>query len=80
MCGLFSVKDQLMNFNGAIAIQDEKVALRWFETFCKNKKANNEDPKYYDFYKIGEFNEETGVVKGYSKQNLVLLQEGVNFE
>ena len=64
----------------SLAGQDEKVALRWFETFCKNKKTANENPKYYDFYKIGEFDENTGVVTGYDKQNLVLLQEGANFE
>lgn len=70
-----------MNFEGPIAIADEKVALRWFEADCK-RKINQfyTDAKYYDLYEIGTFDTEHGTIIGYPESQLKLIKEGEVFD
>lgn len=74
---LYSIKDKLMDFTGPIAFKDDKVAKRMFEAFMtKTKDEDHTDPKYWDLYCIGEFDNETGVIKGYEQSQLKLIMEG----
>lgn len=78
---IYSVKDKLAEFSGPIAVRDEKIALRWFESFCKEKKnAEYTDCKYFDLYEIGTFDSESGEITGYPKQEIKLIKEGEQFE
>lgn len=78
---LYSIKDKLMEFTGPIAFKDDKIAKRTFEAFRNQKKtAEYTDPKYWDLYCIGEFDSETGVVKGYKQSQLKLIMEGEQHE
>lgn len=60
---LYSVRDKLVGFTGPIAMKDDKVAIRWFEAFCQQKKQQEyTEAKYYELYKIGTFDTENAEV------------------
>lgn len=66
-----------MDFTGPIAFNDDKLAKRAFESFIQQKKQTEYlDTKYWDLYCIGEFDSETGVIKGYEKSQHKLVKEG----
>lgn len=74
---LYSIKDKLMEFTGPIAVKDDKVAVRMFDSFCASKKAQEyTESKYFDLYCIGEFDSEKGTIKGYEQSQLELIKEG----
>lgn len=62
--GVYAIRDQLVGFgNPSIAVNDE-VAERQFQIIVND--SNNSisvSPKYYDLYKIGEYDDETGALK-----------------
>ena len=79
--GLYSIKDKLTEFQGTMAIQDDKVALRIFEGYCRRQKAENyTDSRYFEIYKLGEMNTETGVINAYTKQEIKLIGEGDQYD
>ena len=60
---LYSVRDKLVGFTGPIAMKDDKVAVRWFEAFCEQKKRQEfTEAKYFELYKIGTFNTENAEI------------------
>lgn len=78
---LYSIKDKLEEFQGVLAINDEKIAKRIFESYCKKQKTEQyTDAKYYELYELGEFETKTGVINGYSKQEIKLIAEGEQFD
>lgn len=78
---LYSIKDKLSDFQGVMTIRDDEMALRIFEGYCRKQKAENySDAKYYDLYKVGEYDSESGVVIGYTKQEMKLLKEGEQYD
>lgn len=78
---LYSIKDKLVNFTGPIAFQDEKIAIRWFEAFCRKKKAEEyTESKYYDLYEIGAFDPEKGTLTALNQSELKLIKEGEQFD
>lgn len=80
ICKLYSVKDKLIGFTGPIAFRDDKVALRWFESFCKAKKETEyTDPKYYELYCVGTFDDTDGQTTGSTKAEMELIKEGEAF-
>lgn len=78
---LYSIKDKLRDFDGVMTILDDQNAERIFEGFCKKQAAMEYvSPRYFELYKVGELETETGVVKGYAKQEIKLLKEGEQYE
>lgn len=60
---VYTVRDKLIGYTGPMAFKDDKVAIRWFESFCKAKKEQEyTETKYFDLYRIGQFNNETGEI------------------
>ena len=70
-----------MNFTGPIAIQDEKIAIRWFESECKKRQQIDfTSSRYYDLYEIGTFDPEKGTVIGWQISELKLIKEGAEYD
>lgn len=74
---LYSVRDKLIGFNPPIGFKDDKVAIRWFEAFCKQKKEQEyTEAKYYDLYCIGTFDTEKAELVGTAVHQIELIREG----
>ena len=78
---LYSIKDKLTDFKGVLTILDDENAKRIFEGYCKKQKAENyTSSKYYELYKVGTYNSETGVVQGLHQTEIQLIAEGDQFD
>lgn len=78
---LYSIKDKLTEFQGVMAIRDDEIAERIFEGYCrKQEKENYVKPHYYEMYKLGSFNTETGEIQAKAKQEIELFKEGEQYE
>ena len=78
---VYSIKDKLTNFTGPIIFNEEKIAERFFESWCKRKKAEEyTDARYYDLYEIGTFDTEKGTIVGYPEAQLKLIREGNTYD
>lgn len=76
---VYTVRDKLIGYAGPLAFEDDKVAIRWFESFCKTKKQQEfTDAKYFELYKIGTYNKENAKLEGYFPIDLVA--EGEQFD
>lgn len=76
---VYTVRDKLVGFTGPLAFEDNKVAERWFEAFCKQKKQNEyTEAKYYELYKIGTYDHETAKIEG--TYPIELVKEGEQFD
>ena len=74
---LYSVRDKLIGFNPPIGFKDDKVAIRWFEAFCKQKKEQEfTEAKYYDLYCVGSFDTEKAELVGTAVHQIELVREG----
>ena len=74
---LYSVRDKLVGFTGPIAMKDDKVAIRWFEAFCAQKKQQEyTEAKYYDLYCIGTFDTDKAELQGTAVHEIELIREG----
>lgn len=74
---LYSVKDKLLGFAPPIPVDNDKAAIRWFESqMATRRETDKMDPKYWDLYKIGTFNSETGEVTGTKSHEIELIREG----
>lgn len=74
---LYSVRDKLVGFTGPIAMKDDKVAIRWFEAFCEQKKQKEfTEAKYYDLYCIGTFDTDKAEITGTAVHEIELIREG----
>lgn len=61
---LYAIRDQLVGFKDPFVLVNDSVAQRAFATFVNDGKSDlYENPKYYDLYFIGEFDDEKGVLK-----------------
>ena len=81
MMDLYAIKDKLVGFTGPIAMKNEDVAKRWFTSFCRDKKEKEfTESKYYELWKIGNFNEEKGTIIGLQLSELQLIMEGEQFD
>lgn len=71
------MKDKLLGFAPPIPVDNDKAAIRWFESeMAKRKNTDQMDPKYWDLYKIGKFNTETGEIAGTPTHQIELIREG----
>lgn len=78
---LYSIRDKLTGYNPPIAFKDERVAQRWFESFCKQKKDQEYiEPKYYELYEVGIFDTDNGSGSVYELGQNKLIKEGEQFE
>ncbi len=78
---LYSVRDKLVGYTGPIAMKDNKVAIRWFEAFCKQKRENEyTEAKYFDLYRVGEFNTDNGEINELPVSKMELIREGEQFD
>lgn len=78
---LYSIRDKLTGYNPPIAFKDERIANRWFESFCKQKKDQEYiEPKYYELYEVGTFDTENGSGSIYEQGQNKLIKEGEQFE
>lgn len=78
---VYAIKDKLIGFTGPIAMKDENVAKRWFESFCINKKQNEHiRTSDYELWEIGSYNDENGKIDGYSLSEHKLIAEGVIYD
>lgn len=78
---LYSIRDRLTGYNPPIAFKDERVALRWFESFCKQKKDQEYiEPKYYELYEVGTFDTDNGSGSIFEVGQNKLIKEGEQFE
>lgn len=78
---IYAIKDKLIGFTGPIAMKNENVAKRWFESFCNTKKTNEHiKTKDYELWEIGEYNDENGTITGYALSELKLIMEGEIFD
>ena len=76
---LYSVKDKLLGFAPPIPVDNDEAAIRWFESEMAKRKNNDKmDPKYWDLYKIGTFNAETGEITGLPFPELIREGETLN--
>lgn len=76
---LYSIKDKLMDFTGPLIFQDDKVAIRWFESKIKElTEKEYADAKYFDLYLVGQFNLETGEILPPKNHIPELIREGDN--
>lgn len=74
---LYSVKDKLLGFAPPIPVDNDKAAIRWFESqMAARRDTDKMDPKYWDLYKVGTFNTETGEVTGTKSHEIELIREG----
>lgn len=74
---LYSVRDKLTGFTGPIGFKDDKVATRWFEQMCRQKKDQEyAEAKYFDLYCVGIFDTETGITTGKTQSEIELVREG----
>lgn len=74
---LYSVKDKLLGFAPPIPVDNDQAAIRWFESeMAKRKDTDKTDPKYWDLYKIGIWNSETGEITGTKSHEIELIREG----
>ena len=77
----YSIKDKLTEFNGVICIKDDKIAERIFKGYCEREKAiNYTESRYFELYKVGTFNTDTGELTGLAKQEIKLIKEGEQYE
>lgn len=75
--GLYSVKDKLLGFAPPVTVENDKAAIRWFESIMATKKESDKvDTKYWDLYKVGSFDTDTGEIKGNNTHDIELLREG----
>lgn len=78
---LYSIKDKLMNFTGPLIFQDDKCAIREFESKMKQlKEKDYTDCKYFDLYKVGQFDLETGEILPPKTHIPELIREGETIE
>lgn len=78
---LYSVKDKLMDYTGPLIFKDDKNAIRWFESKMEElKQKEYTDSKYWDLYKIGQFNLETGELIPPKTHAPELIREGESIE
>lgn len=78
---LYSIRDRLTGYNPPIAFKDERIAQRWFESFCKQKKDQEYiEPKYYELYEVGTFDTENGSGNIFEVGQSKLIKEGEQFE
>ncbi len=78
---LYSIRDKLTGYNPPIAFKDERIAQRWFESFCKQKREQEYiEPKYYELYEVGTFDTENGSGNIYELGQNKLIKEGEQFE
>lgn len=74
---LYSVKDKLLGFAPPMPVDNDKAAIRWFESqMAIRKNTDKMDPKYWDLYKIGTFNSDTGEITGTKSHEIELIREG----
>lgn len=60
---LYAIRDQLTGFKAPFIMQNDAVAERAFKNIVNDEKTDiYNDPKYFDLYKVGEFNDESGVL------------------
>lgn len=78
---VYTIKDKLIGFAGPIAMKNEDVAKRWFESFCINKKTT-EHVRTSDFelWEIGTYEEEYGMIDGYNLSGHKLIAEGAIYD
>lgn len=78
---VYAIKDKLIGFTGPIAMKNQDVAKRWFESFCLNKKSTEKiKTKDFELWEIGEYNEDNGTITGYALSELKLIMEGEIFD
>lgn len=76
---VYTVRDKLIGYTGPLAFQDDKIAERWFQAFCKQKKDQEyTESKYYELYKIGTYDQETAKIDGIYP--IELVKEGEQFD
>ena len=74
---LYSVRDKLVGFNPPIGFKDDKVAIRWFESFCEQKRVQEfTESKYFDLYCVGTFDTEKADLQGTAVHQIELIREG----
>lgn len=60
---IYAVKDELTNkFMQPIFINSDKEAKRWFKYVLNDNKIWQSNAEEFSFYKIGSFNEKTGLI------------------
>ena len=78
---LYSIKDKLSDFKGVLTILNDPNAERIFEGYCRKQKAENfTSCKYFELYKVGTYNTESGEVKGYPLTEIKLIAEGEQYD
>lgn len=78
---LYSIRDRLTGYNPPIAFKDERIAQRWFESFCKQKRQQEYiEPRYYELYEVGTFDTDTGSGTIFEMGQTKLIMEGEQIE
>lgn len=70
---IYAIRDQKVAFDTQLILQaNEAAAVRGFTYMINNPSGvPNFAPNDFDFYKIGEFNSETGEIKGIMPEFIV---------
>lgn len=72
MYGMYTIKDSAANEYGPlITAKNDAVAIRQF----KNLMKNTDFPEDFSIFKIGEFNEETGVIEDFLTMTCIYTGE-----
>lgn len=69
--GIYSIQDTMIGFNAPFIMKDDDVAKREYKNYLKN----NPNAKDMRLFKLGTFNDESGVIKGIIP---VMLEGGVD--
>lgn len=62
---IYSAKDELAGrFMQPLFMEADEIAIRWFKDVLNNTRLWKDNASQFNLYKIGTYNENTGVING----------------
>ena len=77
---LYSMRDKLSGWSPAIPFTNEEIAKRYFKEQMNYSTTVKTSPSDFEMYCVGEFDTETGQLKGYNKSEFELIVKGEDYE
>lgn len=69
---IYSIKDSKVGFTPPTVDQNDGSAIRNFAYAINNGGIMNYSPNDFDLYKIGEFNDESGIVNSFKPPEFIV--------
>lgn len=78
--GLYAIKDDLSGFTPPIAVQDDKMAKRYFKTQLELNPMMKQNPTDFSIWQIGWYHTKKGIIRAIPENELIKIDWGVKNE